>query len=238
MNFALIYSKTARGEDETRTHSRALTAAMRRMLILIDGRRTAAELELTARDGEFEEIIAALKAHGLIQSNGREMPPGPAQRVVGPDATTLVVRPGGPADRRTSPAPAVVPPPGPTPAELEAAAAKKAATFEENKRAAVSALYARLGPYGEEPAARIQNCKTVEALQEQIRSAGQRIAVFRGEKAAQEYVLCFGAVTVPAAVARPAQTMAQGTIPVVNEMPANPARPVAHRPPPATLQPQ
>lgn len=235
MNFALIYSKTVRGLEETNSHSRALTPAMRRMLILIDGRRTAAELELTARDGEFDEIIAALKAHGLIRSNGHEAPPSPASRVVGPDATTLIVRPGGPTDRRTSATPAALPPPEPTPAEREAAAAKKAATLEESKRAAVSALYARLGPYGEEPAARIQSCKTVEALHEQVRNAGQRIAVFRGEKAAQEYMLCFGAVSAPAAsVAAPAAS--PRPIPVVNSMPAHPARPIVHRPPPATLQ--
>jgi hypothetical protein len=231
MNFALIYSKTARGNDECQSHSRALTPAMRRMLILIDGRRTAAELELIARDGEFEAIIAALKAHGLIEGNGPDVPPGPAARVPSPDATTLIVRPGGPADRRTTPSPATVPPPEPTPAELAALAARNAATLEENKRAAISALYARLGPYGEEPASRMLTCKTIEALHEQIRSAGQRIAVFRGEKAAQEYMTCFGVVHAPARAATPAQ------IPVTSETRPLAPRPGAHQPPPATLQP-
>lgn len=220
MNFALIYFRTARGDEELNSHSRALTPAMRRMLIMIDGKRTAAELELFAREGEFDEIIAALKAHGLIRSNGMESAAGP--RVAPPDATTLIVRPGGPTDRRTSAAPAVMQPPAPAPDTR--AAQQAAATLEERKRAAISALYARLGPYGEEPAQRILACKTFEALQEQIRSAGQRIALFRDAQAAQEYVRQFG---VPSATTTAAPVSA----------PAKPVPPVVHRLPPATLQP-
>jgi hypothetical protein len=61
-------------------------------------------------------------------------------------------------------------------------------TLESRKRAAVKALYERLGPYGEEPAARIYECKTSEALREQLKLAVGRVAVFRGEKVATEYM--------------------------------------------------
>ncbi len=63
------------------------------------------------------------------------------------------------------------------------------ALLEESKRIAVRALYERLGPYGEAPAAKIQECRSLEALHEQVQQAVRRIADFRGEKAAREYLL-------------------------------------------------
>lgn len=65
-------------------------------------------------------------------------------------------------------------------------------TLEEEKRQAVSVLYSVLGPYGEQPAAKLQECTTLEALREQIKQAGRRVATFRGEKAAQDYLHAIG----------------------------------------------
>jgi hypothetical protein len=93
-----------------------------------------------------------------------------------PPPTTIVIKPV-----RASPAPQVS-------AEEDAANA----SFEETKRAAVRALYERLGPYGEEPAGRINDCKTYEALREQIRHACRRITTFRGAPAAREYLASIG----------------------------------------------
>jgi len=61
--------------------------------------------------------------------------------------------------------------------------------LEESKRVAVRALYERLGPYGEAPAAKIRECTSLEALHEQVQQAVRRIADFRGEGAAREYLL-------------------------------------------------
>jgi hypothetical protein len=65
-------------------------------------------------------------------------------------------------------------------------------TLDEEKRHAVSELYSVLGPYGEQPAAKLQECTTLEALREQIKQAGKRVATFRGEKAAQDYLRAIG----------------------------------------------
>jgi hypothetical protein len=105
-------------------------------------------------------------------------------------------------DRRT-PAPVPAPVPAPTtiiikpmntrPAPAPSAAQDAAsASLEEAKRNAVRALYERLGPYGEEPAARINDCKSHEALREQIRHACRRITTFRGAPAAREYLASIG----------------------------------------------
>jgi hypothetical protein len=73
-----------------------------------------------------------------------------------------------------------------------AAASVPTRTLDEEKRHAVSELYSVLGPYGEQPAAKLQECTTLEALREQIKQAGKRVATFRGEKAAQDYLRAIG----------------------------------------------
>jgi type IV secretory pathway VirB10-like protein len=198
MNFSLIYSKTAKGAAEIAARSGALTPAMRRVLIMVDGRRTAAELELVARDGEFESIIAALLEKGMIEQTGTveaEIP----DWVDDEEATVVMESPRGPdaiPALRAAPQPpaatqaAAAPAPAPAPAPVE----PKAPSLEERKRMAVRALYDRLGPYGEEPAARIQECKSFEELGEKLKHACRRIALFRGEQAAREYMASIGQV--------------------------------------------
>jgi hypothetical protein len=188
MNFSLIYAKTAKGAAEIAARSGALTPAMRRVLIMVDGRRTAAELELVARDGEFENIIAALLEKGMIEQTGTveaEIP----DWVDDEEATVVMESPRGPdAIPALRAAPQAAAAPAPVPAE------PKTPTLEERKRMAVRALYDRLGPYGEEPAARIQECKSFEELGEKLKHACRRIALFRGEQAAREYMASIGHV--------------------------------------------
>lgn len=195
MNFSLIYSKTAKGVAEVATRSGALTPAMRRVLIMVDGRRTAAELELVARDGEFERIIAALLEKGMIEQTGTVETDIPDWVDDDDEATVVMESPRGPdaipalrAAAQAAAAAAVTAAPAPAPAE------PKTPTLEERKRMAVRALYDRLGPYGEEPAARIQECKTLEELSEKLKHACRRIALFRGEQAAREYLVSIGQV--------------------------------------------
>lgn len=192
MNFSLIYSKTAKGAAEIAARSGALTPAMRRVLIMVDGRRTAAELELVARDGEFESIIAALLAKGMIEQTGTVEAEIPDWVDDDEEATVVMESPRGPdaipALRRSTQAAAAAPAPVPAPAPAE----PKTPTLEERKRMAVRALFDRLGPYGEEAAARIQECKTLEELGERLKHACRRIALFRGEQAAREYMVSIG----------------------------------------------
>lgn len=194
MNFSLIYSKTAKGVAEIAARSGALTPAMRRVLIMVDGRRTAAELELVARDGEFDSIVAALLEKGMIEQTGTVDADIPDWVDDDEEATVVMESPRGPdaipalrAAARVAAA-AVTAAPAPAPAE------PKTPTLEERKRMAVRALYDRLGPYGEEPAARIQECRTLEELSEKLKHACRRIALFRGEQAAREYMVSIGQV--------------------------------------------
>jgi hypothetical protein len=95
------------------------------------------------------------------------------------------VRAAAPARAEPEQAPAAAPAPAP-------AAAAPTRTLEEEKRFAVSELYSVLGPYGEQPVAKLQECSTLEALREQIKQAGKRVATFRGEKAAQDFLRTMG----------------------------------------------
>ena len=223
MSFSLIYTKTAKGAEEVRARTDSISTVARRLLIMIDGKRSESELKWVVRDGQLESTIAELLAQGLIEECGlaelpesewgsdedatvameqsvirldfalggaSAVPPppptlrvavdSPAQKSAAPVArsTTIVIRPEPPR-----PPPAAAPAPASAPAQV---------SLEDAKRAAVRALYERLGPYGEEPAARIQDCKSLEALREQIRHACKRIVTFRGEPAAREYLAAIG----------------------------------------------
>ena len=56
----------------------------------------------------------------------------------------------------------------------------------------VSTLYSILGPYGEQPAAKLMECATMDALREQVKAAGKRVVTFRGDKAGQEFLQAVG----------------------------------------------
>jgi hypothetical protein len=234
----LVYAKTAKGVAEITTRSGALTLAARRVLIMIDGVRPVSELVPLVRSGEFDGILATLKAQGMIelvalspeQLGDEEERVEPAEvgvAVQGAPAHSRAVEtapvatpPAPPPTINASPPAAAVRPPtlsgarpeaAPRPPTLtgtRAAAADKpvavaaapapkaepaaARSLEESKRSAVRELYARLGPYGEAPAAKIQECTTLEALREQIQQAFRRVATIRGPQEAQDYLRAIG----------------------------------------------
>jgi hypothetical protein len=61
-----VYAKTAKGVAEVSSRSGAVSLAARRVLIMIDGKRTVAELAPLARTGEIGTIIEQLEAQGLV----------------------------------------------------------------------------------------------------------------------------------------------------------------------------
>lgn len=216
MSFSLVYTKTAKGLEEVRLRSDAISPLARRVLIMVDGKRTEDELRWVVRNGELDEILVTLRAQGLIEECGlaelpdadwesdatvaeegmpridlglpvaarvaAAAPPPPTLRIEVPPAALKNAAPIAPTQRS---APAERPRPAPPPASQEI-------PLEEVKRAAVRALYDRLGPYGEAPAARIQECKSHDELRAQIKNACKRIVTFRGEPAAREYLAAIG----------------------------------------------
>jgi hypothetical protein len=88
------------------------------------------------------------------------------------------------------PRPAAAPENAPTRTETPPAPAGR--TLEEEKRLVVSELYSVLGPYAEQSVPKLQECSTMEALKEQVKQAGKRVAMFRGDKAANDYLRTVG----------------------------------------------
>jgi hypothetical protein len=83
----LVYAKTAKGVAEVGTRSGAVSLTARRVLIMIDGKRTVAELAPLAKPGEVATIIEQLEAQALVY---------PAH--AGVPATPDVARPEGTDD--------------------------------------------------------------------------------------------------------------------------------------------
>src|SRR5215831_3537054 len=63
----LVYAKTQKGAAEVASRSGAVSLAARRVLIMIDGKRTIADLAPLARTGEVSAIVEQLEAQGLVQ---------------------------------------------------------------------------------------------------------------------------------------------------------------------------
>ncbi|GHD68459.1 hypothetical protein [Jeongeupia chitinilytica] len=65
-----VYSKTARGQAEIDARSLGLSARARRLLILIDGRRTLAEIAVILGHDTLPPLLAELQAQGCIGTPG------------------------------------------------------------------------------------------------------------------------------------------------------------------------
>jgi hypothetical protein len=66
----VVYIKTSAGSKEVLARKLSLNPAERRILIIIDGKRSVAELPDFARPGEIVSILAGLSQKGLIQVSG------------------------------------------------------------------------------------------------------------------------------------------------------------------------
>jgi hypothetical protein len=64
----LVYAKTPKGVAEVSSRSGAVSLAARRVLIMIDGKRTVADLAPLARTGEISNIIEQLEAQGFVHA--------------------------------------------------------------------------------------------------------------------------------------------------------------------------
>lgn len=170
MDGTLVYSKTPRGIAEISLRSAQLPMATRRVLIMIDGKRTVDDLSVVGKPGDIENAIASLENAGLIQRsshqgaidvptiNGRDTEAGLSSALSGPTTS-------GPIDERDN-----------------------AITLEEVKRRAVRGLHDRLGPDADALSMRIEACRTVEEFRNRVREAERLISNALGAGAAQDYL--------------------------------------------------
>jgi hypothetical protein len=67
MEHTTIYRKTDKGTQEVSDHAFGLEKHVRRLLIMIDGNRSVAELTVYVRPGEFRSTLTRLVAEGFIE---------------------------------------------------------------------------------------------------------------------------------------------------------------------------
>jgi hypothetical protein len=65
-----IYAKTARGAAEVAQRSAGLSLAARRVLIMVDGKRSAEDLTPFAPPGQFDELLQRLVQLNLVEQIG------------------------------------------------------------------------------------------------------------------------------------------------------------------------
>src|SRR5512135_762535 len=123
MDGSEIYVKTPKGVAEVGARSATLSMAARRVLIMMDGKRTVDELAVLVRPGEIEAIVTQLVSEALAEKPGLD------------GSATAPEMPG--ADAPPEPA---APPTAMDERELAPM------TLEEAKRRAVRELNERLGP--------------------------------------------------------------------------------------------
>ena len=158
---ASIYAKTQQGQQEIETRALRLPARLRSTLILVDGKRSDAELgRLVPNVGE---VLQALLEAGLIEvtqtvSSRSSPPPAPA-----------------PA------APAAAPTPAAAPRE----------DITKLRRDAVRALTDLLGPDAEALAMRIEKAADAETLAPLLERAVTLVANARGGSAAAQFAARF-----------------------------------------------
>ena len=169
MDGTIVYSKTPRGIAEISLRSAQLPMTARRVLIMIDGKRTVEDLSILGKQGDIESAIASLESGGLIQRvsylsaidvptlNGRDTDAG-FSSAFGPSTS-------GGMDERDSPI-----------------------TLDEVKRRAVRGLHDRLGPEADALAIRIEACRTIEEFRGCVREAERLIGNAQGSGAAQDYL--------------------------------------------------
>jgi len=181
MNSKLIYSKTPKGVAEVGNRSGGLSMAVRRVLIMTDGKRSVGELRAMLGATDTGDILAMLAELGHVQVTGGAM----AAPSAGPTAAAA-----------TSPmtAPMTVPM---TPAatdvldvatQFNRPEERLLLPLDEVRRRAVRELTDRLGPLAESLAVRIEQCRTAEELRARIRDAERLLAGMMGEAASADYM--------------------------------------------------
>lgn len=182
LNDKIVFAKTPKGSAEVAARGGGLTMAARRILIMIDGKRSIGELTAMLRSNEIETVIGLLESQGFIQrSSGAS---GGPPTVFG---NTRIDEPA----RELPPLPPLPPLPRET---LEVNTVgndvdeRPLLTIEEAKRRAVRELNDRLGPEAEIMSVRLEQTRTADELRDRLREAERLVAGLLGEAAAADYL--------------------------------------------------
>lgn len=191
------FEKTPLGVEEVGRAQRAISNRARRVLILIDGRRTLDDLQMVTRPGELPQIISELLQAGLIVPNqadaeefARTQPLSiidrltatqPMQPLRAPQSSTAAAVQAV----QTAPAKATAPAPAPKPAP-------QARNFEAIRDDAASFLRREFGDAAEMAAHLIESCKDALELRVVLRTSEHILADVIGAARARDVLRQIG----------------------------------------------
>ena len=164
-----VYRKSAKGQHEIETRANRLVPRLRTALILVDGRRTDADLRALVQAEPDATLLALLEA-GYIEVVSTQAPP--------PFAPTAATAPAA----RAPPAAVAVAAP---------AAAASPAAFAERRRLAVRHLTDQIGPAAETAAMRIEKARNADELRSALEHAQRVLQAARGGAAAAQFAARF-----------------------------------------------
>lgn len=177
---ATVFRKTDLGTREITTRAAGLTPRLRSLLILVDGRRSDAELEALVTGAR--EQLAQLAERGLVEALRRD-----AASPSGAPAAASVAVASGPPSTLPGASPTLPGPPVDVPAL---------------RREMVRALTDLLGPGADSLALRIERAKTGEELATLLALGRGAVEGMRGREAAARFAAAFSDRLPPAAAAR------------------------------------
>ena len=185
MNNKLIYAKTPKGVAEVGNRSGGLSMAVRRVLIMTDGKRSVGELQAMLGATDTGDIVSMLAELGHVQVVAGA-PAAPATAPMSPGLNGAI---------NTSINALITVPQSPSGIDVLDVATQSSRAEErlllpldEVRRRAVRELTERLGPLAESLAVRLEQCRTAEELRTRIRDAERLVAGMMGEAAAADYM--------------------------------------------------
>ena len=164
MNPGIIYIKTDAGRAEVAGRSGVLSALQRRVLILVDGKKTVNALGAFVRVGELDAVLASLRQANLITAMEGMAP------LLEPVAPGFAA-----ADASEPPRPATSP-----------------EEFKKIREQTSSFVMARLGQAGEPICAAIDRCNSPAELRKLLRGVEIFVGQHLGADAAQAFARHFG----------------------------------------------
>ncbi|MBK6864345.1 MAG: hypothetical protein IPG91_12655 [Ideonella sp.] len=162
-----VYRKSTKGQHEIETRANRLGPRLRTALILVDGRRTDADLRALIQL-EADATLLALLEGGYIEVVASMAPPAAAPV---PPHMSLPVAPAAPA--------------------AGASPAASAAALADRRRLAVRHLTDNLGPVAEELALRIEKTRTWAELRPVLELGRSVLQTARGGAAAARFAAQF-----------------------------------------------
>jgi hypothetical protein len=173
MDKNVIYKKTAKGQEEMATRVHHLPSRDRSILVLVDGKRTGAELIDKSRHfGDGESFLERLFASGFIEA-------------VSADEHTVDPAPELKSATRIAPQPTA-----PTRTRLPASTASVSGNaLTETINFARHFLLGVLGPDADELAARIESSRNLKDLTQTLTRGREALVALAGRRKADEFWL-------------------------------------------------